>query len=116
MTLYSVYAQQSDGPVAVADRFSWFAALVPPVHALVHGLWLLLFGWVAGTALIVALSLWIGGEAGFWLYVLLATLIGFEAPAFRRVRTARRGGVYQGDYVAQGEDLALVEYLKRQIP
>jgi hypothetical protein len=116
VTLYSVYAQQGEGPVAVADRFSWSAALVPPVHALVHGLWLLLIGWVVGTALIAGLSLWIGGEAGFWLYVLFATLIGFEAPAFRRVRTARRGGAYQGDYVAEGEDLALVEYLKRSTP
>jgi len=114
VSLYSVYARQSEGPVAVADRFSWSAALVPPVHALVHGLWLLLAGWVFATVVIVALSFVIGGEAAFWLYVLLAILIGFEAPAFRRVKTAKTGGDYQGDYVAQGEDFALVEYLKRQ--
>ena len=114
MTLYSVYARPSDGPIAVADRFSWSAALLPPVHALVHGLWLLLTGWAFGTALIVALAPWIGGAASFWLYVLMAVLIGFEAPAFRRVQAARSGGAYQGDYVAQAEDLALVEYMKRQ--
>lgn len=114
MSLYSVYAHESDGPVAVADRFSWSAALVPPVHALVHGLWLLFVGWLVGTATIVALSFVIGGEAGFWLYMLMAILIGFEAPAFRRVKTAKAWGDYQGDYIARGEDFALVEYLKRQ--
>ncbi len=116
MTLYSLYRDENQVPIAVADRFSWSAALLPPVHALVHGLWLLLAGWVLGTAAIVALSFWIGGEAGFWLYVLFATLIGFEAPAFRRVKTAKSGAAYQGDYVAAAEDLALVEYMKRQVP
>lgn len=116
VTLYSLYRDENQDPIAVADRFSWSAALLPPLHALVHGLWLLLAGWVLGTAAIVALSLWTGGEAAFWLYVLFAILIGFEAPAFRRVKTARAGGVYQGDYVAAAEDLALLEYMKRQDP
>lgn len=114
MTLYSVYERPNDAPAAVADRFSWSAALLPPVHALVHGLWLLLVVWVVGTIAIALSSLWIGGEAAFWLYVLFATLIGFEAASFRRVRTAKRGGNYRGDVIAAGEDLALVDYLKRQ--
>lgn len=114
MTLYSLYRRENQVPIAVADRFSWSAALLPPVHALVHGLWLLLAGWVVGTLAIAALSVWIGGEAGFWLYVLFAVLIGFEAPAFRRVKAARTGNAYQGDYIAAAEDLALVEYMKQQ--
>jgi hypothetical protein len=113
VTLYSVYERQNDAPAAVADRFSWSAALLPPVHALVHGLWLLLAIWLVGTLAIGALGLWVGGSAGFWLYVLFAALIGFEAASFRRVRTARRGGRYQGEIVAAAEDLALVDYLKR---
>ncbi|MDB5540101.1 MAG: hypothetical protein JWQ89_1828 [Devosia sp.] len=114
MTLYSVYERQSDAPAAVADRFSWSAAVLPPVHALVHGLWLLLALWVIGTLAIVAVGLWMGSDAAFWLYVLFAALIGFEAASFRRVRTARRGGRYRGEIVATAEDLALVDYLKRQ--
>ena len=114
MTLYSVYERPNDAPTAVADRFSWFAALLPPVHALVHGLWLLLGAWVVGTVTVAASSVWIGGEAAFWLYVLFATLIGFEASSFRRVKTARRGGLYRTEIVSAGEDLALVDYLKQQ--
>lgn len=114
MTLYSVYERQNDAPAAVADRFSWSAVLVPPVHALVHGLWLLLAIWLVGTIAIAMLGVWVGAEAAFWLYVLFAILIGFEAPSFRRVRTAKRGGRYQGEIVAAAEDLALVDYLNRQ--
>lgn len=114
MTLYSVYERPSDAPIAVADRFSWSAALLPPVHALLHGLWLLLGVWVLGTLAIIALSVLVGGEAAFWLYALFAALIGFEAASFRRVKAAKRGGLYRTEIVAAGEDLALVDYLKRQ--
>jgi hypothetical protein len=113
VTLYSVYERPSDAPLAVADRFSWSAALLPPVHALVHGLWLLLALWVVGTVAIIASSLVIGGEAAFWIYALFATLIGFEASSFRRVKTGKRGGLYRTEIIADGEDLALVDYLKR---
>jgi hypothetical protein len=114
VTLYSVYERPSDAPTAVADRFSWSAPLLPPVHALVHGLWLLLLIWVVGLVAIAGASLMIGGAAALWLYVLFATLIGFEASSFRRVKTAKRGGLYRTEIVAAGEDLALVDYLKRQ--
>jgi hypothetical protein len=114
VTLYSVYERPSDAPTVVADRFSWSAALLPPVHALVHGLWLLLVIWVFGTVAIAGLSVLVGGEAAFWLYVLFAALIGFEAASFRRVKTAKRGGRYRTEIVAAGEDLALVDYLKQQ--
>lgn len=114
MTLYSVYERPNDAPTAVADRFSWSAALLPPVHALVHGLWLLLVVWGLGIIAIATSSVWIGSEAAFWLYVLFATLIGFEAASFRRVKTGRRGGLYRTEIVAAGEDLALVDYLKQQ--
>jgi len=116
VTLHSVYERKNDAPVAVADRFAWSAALLPPVHALFHGLWLLLLVWLAGTLAIFGLGLWVGGEAAFWLYVLFASLIGFEASTFRRVRTAKRGGRYGGEIIALAEDLAVVEYLKRRAP
>ncbi len=114
MTLYSVYERPNDAPTAVADRFSWSAALLPPVHALVHGLWLLLTLWVVGTVAIIASSVLVGGEAAFWLYVLMAILVGFEAAALRRGALRRDGWHHVAEIVAPAPDVAEVEWIKRR--
>ena len=114
MTLYSVYARQDQAPSAVADRFSWLAAFLPPVFALAHGLWLLLAGWVVGVAAVVALGWFGGADAAFWAYVLVAMLIGFEAGAFQRRALRHRGFAHHGDYFATEPELAIVEALKRK--
>lgn len=110
MTLYSLYARENQAPIAVADRFSWSAALLPPVHAIAHGLWAMLGLWVIKVLGLMLLGLWIGGGAAFWLYVLVAVWLGFAAAGFAR-RKAEATGTYQGDWVADGEDAALVGYL-----
>ena len=114
MTLYSLYRRENQEPKVVADRFSWFAALLPPLYALAHGLWLLLAGWVAAVAGIVLLGLYAGGAAAFWTYILLAILLGFEAATLRRARLGRRGWHYRGEVIAPDEDLAIVEALGRK--
>jgi hypothetical protein len=114
VALFSVYARSDATPVVVADRFSWFAALLPPLYAVVHGLWLALIGWIVGVVLLCLLGSWIGGGAAFWLYVLSAVLIGFEAPTLRRRRLGRRGWAWRGDVVAVDEDLALRDALGRR--
>lgn len=114
MTLYSLYRGENQDLIAVADRFSWFAALLPPVYALVHGLWFLLLGWVVATLAVVALGLYAGGAAAFWTYILLATLLGFEAATLRRLKLGRRGWHYRGEVIAADEDLATVEALGRK--
>ncbi len=114
MTLYSVYERQGQAPSAVADRFSWFAALLPPVYALAHGLWLLLAGWAVLVAAVVALGWFGGGAAAFWTYILLALLIGLEVGTFHRRALRHRGFAHAGDYGAAEPDLAIVEALKRK--
>jgi hypothetical protein len=114
VTLYSVYERQDHAPSAVADRFSWFAALLPPVHALAHGLWLLLAGWIVAVAAVVALGWFGGADAAFWSYVLVAILIGFEAETFQRRALRHRGFAHVGDYFAAEPELAIVEALKRK--
>ena len=111
MTVYSVFERSDElAPAVVPEKFSWFAALLPPVYALVHGLWLTLIGYVAAVVLIGASCLWLG-EAAFWLYVLFAVLLGFEAPALRRSRLRARGWTYRTEIVAAGDDMAQRDWL-----
>jgi len=115
VTIYSVFERPNEiAPTVVPEKFSWFAAVLPPVYALVHGLWLGLFAYVAAVVAIVAASLWLGGEAGFWLYVLLAVLIGFEAAGFRRGKLRAKGWIYRSDVVAGAADLAQRDWLLRR--
>jgi hypothetical protein len=125
MTLYSIFEKPQgkaakgrvrfNPPVAVADRFSWAAALLPPVFALWHGLWLLLLFWIALVLGLGYASLIIGQQTAFWLYVLVALFLGFEASAFRRDSLLIRGYRWRGDVVAAAPDIAERDYLAGQI-
>lgn len=117
MTLYSVFeAPEIEGddamPAVVPERFSWFAAILPPVYGLVHGLWLGLLGYVLAVFALALVGRLIGDDAAFWLYVLFAAAIGFEAPALRRAKLLRKGWLYRADVIASGEDIAALEALK----
>lgn len=112
MAIYSIFIREDDPePRAVPDRFSWFAALLPPVHALTYGLWWGLLGWIAGTAAIVGSAWVIGADAAFWLYLLFALFIGFEAGALRRGQLRRRGFADRGERIAAHEDEAATGYI-----
>lgn len=113
VTLYSVYERSDEiAPAVVPEKFSWTAAILPPVYALYHGLWLGTFLWLAAVVVLAVASLWIGGEAVAWLYLLLAILIGFEAPAFRRRKLEKLGWSYRSEVVATKDDLAMRDWLK----
>ena len=102
------------GAVFIEDRFSWFAALLPPVWALVHGLWIELIIWIVGMVALYGLNFLIGDEAVFYLYLLSAFFIGYEAANIRASALSRRGCTLAGDIVAGGEDLAEMEWLKQR--
>lgn len=117
MTIYSIHARATDDRLeAVPDRFSWFAALLPPLYALVHGLWLALAGYVLAVLALVVAARWIGGDATGWLYVIMAVFIGFEAATLRRVALGRRGYAYGGECVAPAEDAAAAAWLGQRSP
>ena len=64
MTLFSVFDRRRDEPPAlVPDRFSWFAAVLPPVFAIAHGLWLAGLLWLGAVLVIGGLGLWLGPAA-----------------------------------------------------
>jgi hypothetical protein len=117
MTLYSIFekpqakAAKDRAPVAIPERFSWFAMLLTPVYALVNGLWLLLLFWIALVMGLAYASRVIGVDAAGSLYVLVAVFLGFEAPSFRRDWLLFRGYQWRGDVISSAEDLAQRDYL-----
>jgi hypothetical protein len=119
MTLYSVFDRTNDAPVAVPEKFSWFAAILPPFYMLRHGLWLVLLGYVILIIVLLVASVFIGDSATFWLYVLTAVLFGLEAGALRRAKLRRQGFAHAAEIIASEADLAEVEWLKlkpHQVP
>jgi hypothetical protein len=117
VTLYSVFerpAPTPEAPAVVPEKFSWLAALLPPVFGLVHGLWLELIAFVVALAMIVLVGFWLGGDAAFWLYVLLAVFIGFEAPSLRRGALRRKGWSYRTELLAQRDEQAQIAWLQRR--
>ena len=121
MTVYSIFEKPQGkaakdraeivAPAAVPERFSWLAAVLPPVFALLNGLWLLLVFWIALVVGLGYISRVIGDDAAVWLYALVALFMGFEAPAFRRDGLLARGFIWRGDVIASAEDLAQRDYL-----
>jgi len=120
MTVYSIFekpqgkAGRDRAPVAVPERFSWLATLLPPVFALWHGLWLLLVFWIALVMGLAYASRLIGSEAAVLLYIVVAVFIGIEAPALRRDWLIFRGFVWRGDLIAAAADLAQRDFLSRR--
>jgi hypothetical protein len=115
MTTYSIYARRADeAPASVPEAFSWAAALFPPFYAMAHGLWIGFAAWGVTLAALVAAAPYIGGEAAFWLYILFAALIGFEAAGLRRAHLVANGWRHVAEIVAPAADLAEIEWLKRR--
>ena len=115
MTLYSIHARTKDAmPQAVAEKFSWFAALLPPVHALVHRLWVQLMLSVTAPVALVFSAPVIGPAAMFWLYVLFAVAMGFAASGARQRALHRRGYHFLTYRVDVDADLARLSVLENR--
>ena len=100
MPVYTVHAPVTNGAgIAAVERFAFvrdgfhfWAAVFGPLWLVWHRLWLALTGWI-----IVALAINVGmarlgadGTAIFWVDVLIALLMGFEASSIRRWTLSRR--------------------------
>ncbi len=94
MPVYTVHAPVTNGAgiaaierfAFVRDGFHFWAAVFGPLWLVWHWLWLALIGWIA-----VALAINVGmarlgadGTAIFWVDMLIALLMGFEASSIRR--------------------------------
>jgi len=114
LAIFSIFSRPGEAEtVLVPDRFSWFAALLPPVYALTHGLWLTLVAIVAAIALLIVAAPWIGSDAATALYILGAIFFGFEAATLRRVALGRRRYVHRAERLAPSAEAAEVGWLSR---
>jgi hypothetical protein len=113
MTLYSAFGRAGEPALAVPEKFSWAAFLVPPLFALYHGLWLMLALTVLAIVALVALATVIGGGAAFWLYGLLALWCGFAAPDLRRF-TLKKNWREDLPVAAPDADSATVLVMRRE--
>jgi hypothetical protein len=112
VTLYAIFDPKPgrpDLPAAIPEKFSWLAAVLPPVFLAVRGLWLELAAWVLKVVALVVLSVFIGGGAAFLLYVLASVWFGFAAAGFRRHALIWRGWSHRGERVALSADMAQFE-------
>ncbi len=113
MTIYAVFDKDAtEVPAVVPERFSWFAALLPPIYALAHGLWLELALYAIALVLLSLSTAVIGGAAAFWIYVVFAIAVGFEAATLRRAALRHQGWRFRSHVVAASADLARLEGLK----
>ncbi|MCR6671093.1 DUF2628 domain-containing protein [Devosia ginsengisoli] len=115
MTLYAIFDPKQGKPAlpaAVPEKFSWFAAILPPLFLVAHGLWLELVAWVLKVVALVVLSRFIGGDTTFLLYALAAIWLGFAAPGLRRHALTWRGWTHRGERVAVSADMAQLEALQ----
>ncbi|SFB95583.1 DUF2628 domain-containing protein [Devosia psychrophila] len=115
MTLYAIYDPKPgrpDLPAAIAENFSWFAAILPPVFLARHGLWLELLAWVLKLVALAVLSGFIGGGAVSAVYLLAMVWLGFAAPGLRRHALQWRGWTPRGERVALSADMAQLEAIQ----
>ncbi|WDR01803.1 DUF2628 domain-containing protein [Devosia algicola] len=115
MTVYAIYEAGSGNkaPVAVAEKFSWLGFLLPPVFAVLHGLWLELLVYGVKIVALIWLSQYIGSDTAMLLYLALAVWIGLAAPAMRRAKLGRKGWHHRADRVAASSDTATLAWMER---
>jgi Protein of unknown function (DUF2628) len=91
----------------VRDGFHFWAFIFAPLWLLLHRLWLAFFGYLVLSALLSAALYWsnarsVGALAG----LLIALLVGFEAPTLWRWTLARRRWKTLGFVVAEDNEMA----------
>ena len=122
MPVYTVHAPTNDAGVRATDRFAFardgfhfWAFVLGPVWLAWHRLWLALIGWiVVMVAIDVGLTvLGAGGAAMFWVNLLLALLLGFEAATLQRWTLSRRNWRQLDVVVADNEESAERRFFDR---
>ncbi len=87
LKLWTVHRKGARDLWLVADRFSLFALLLPPIWAIWHGLWVILFGMVS-VLLVAALVNPLAASPAMYAIGFIAA---FEGGALKRLELKSRG-------------------------
>ncbi len=98
--------------VLIEDRFYWLAAIFPPLWLISKNLWLEFILWLAFIFFLSAITSLIGEEASFWLYIISAIWIGFEAPNILARALKRKGFEFIGEILADNFEKAQIKWAK----
>jgi Protein of unknown function (DUF2628) len=91
----------------VRDGFHFWAFVFAPLWLLVHRLWLAFFGYLVLSGLLSAALYWSGARSvGTLAGLVIALLVGFEAPTLWRWTLARRRWKTLGFVVAEDNEMA----------
>ena len=105
--LYTVHHKGGDDTRTVADRFDWLAAILPPLWAVWHGLWITL----AVQAVLIGLAALWSPLAMLPVYSGIVAICGFEGGAVHRaelrLRRWREAGVVEARSPEGAEELFL---------
>lgn len=119
MRLYSIYEKAVEGGEEeleiVADKFSWFAAILTPIWCLVHLMWLELLAYVGVAFILGFVTFFVGEDASWWIGILVALLIGFEAGSIRGRFLERKGFVLKAMVPAATHDDAAYRYMATRV-
>ena len=118
MPTYTVHAppprrgETTSGPdrfLFARDGFHFWAFVLAPLWLLLHRLWLAFVIYVAGYALVILglAQMRASANVQFWVGLLIALAIGFEASSIWRWTLTRRGWAMLGFVV--GEDAEMAE-------
>jgi len=110
-----VFNLSDDDSAIIAEKFSLAAFLLPPIWAITHKLWLETALIIAVLIAITVASTFIGEDAAFWLYLIFATWLAFEAPAIKAAAFKRKGYIRQGDLIASDAEQAQISWVKHRL-
>lgn len=121
MTTYAVFTgaegpAPGDGEIEiVADGFSWFAFLATGIWCLWHRLWVEFALLLVAVSGLVGVAVLLNPNTALGLAVLMAMLIGFEAPSIREAALTRRGYARRTDFAAASRSEAELRWLARAV-
>ncbi len=119
MSIYRLHQHPRDTSgadlICLADRFNWFAALLPPVWALANGLWLVLTLMVVFGAAIYGSGQMFALPLGL-IYLLFVCWLGFEATAIHSRVLTKRGWKRGVDIIAADDLMAEQAYFASRMP